>query len=83
MIGIFLENGEFSSGRTMPALSGRDWAIGRDLLSRQALLVLAIGAMAIAFGALFTWWHIGDMYYRRSLVAFRLFCAENSGQAGR
>jgi hypothetical protein len=44
--------------------------VGQHPIPGRAMTVLAIGAAITAAGALLVWWHIGKMYFQRSLVAY-------------
>ena len=50
--------------------------INGTLAAPAAVLVILIAISAgLSVTAAFGWWHIGLMYYRRSLLAYRLFAA--------
>ena len=47
--------------------------LGAQAIPTTAALSLSEVALVVGAGAIFGWWHIGRMYYQRSLVAYKLF----------
>lgn len=58
------------------ALSG-----GSTVLPERVLIVVIVITVVLGCGAVLSWWHIGQMYFRRSLVAYDTYVSSsrNSG----
>ncbi len=49
------------------------WILGKQTEPNALVFTLIGVSIGIGAGAFFGWWHIGLMYFRRSLLAFQLF----------